>query len=242
MQVTLCATKKKKKSGTTVSLWDLNPGTGEAPRLVLVLVLALFAPGTGPHVPTRPEVARAPWRAFPSQSKATPLERRRRPGPPGRPGHAPLRDGKEIKRRSVCGVRDESSRTSEHVRQKQCAFLQHKISSPKTASDCRKPGSVPKWQKSVPQTQPSEAALSALVSRPGRLKDENTHHAFQRMGILTPATAWTDLEDTVLGEIRPSQKDKDCPVLLTRASQTCRIPPDSGTDWGPGAGVGRRGG
>lgn len=39
MQVTLCATKKKKKSGVTVSLWDLNPGPGEGLGYHLCLAL-----------------------------------------------------------------------------------------------------------------------------------------------------------------------------------------------------------
>ncbi|CAD7689240.1 unnamed protein product [Nyctereutes procyonoides] len=103
--------------------------------------------------------------------------------------------------------------TREHIGQKQCVFPQRKISSPKTASDCRKPGIVPKVRDRAKtyhfsffgwpllSLKSRREALSSLVSRHRRLSDQNVPQALKRKGIPAPARTWMNLDDMMLGGI-----------------------------------------
>ena len=66
-------------------------------------------------------------------------------------------------------------------------------------------------------------AATRVRRRVGEAPEPSSHTASLAAGTPSPATVWTDREDTRLGEISWSPRDKRCTVPLTRGAQSPRV-------------------
>lgn len=66
-------------------------------------------------------------------------------------------------------------------------------------------------------------AATRVRRRVGAAPAPSSHTAGMAAGALSPATVWTDCEDTRLSEISWSPPDKRCTVSLTRGAQSPQV-------------------
>lgn len=67
--------------------------------------------------------------------------------------------------------------------------------------------------------QPQRPATAGWINKIRSVHTTEYYSALNGKEILSPATTRTDLEDLMLSEITPSQKDKCCEIPLTRDTE-----------------------